>query len=153
MNWKTFLFKSKSPTSFTPYYYHWLPENQLELLPDYFSEDLKDLPVYYEKFDTLAHITTFENSTEILKNGFKSKIISTNSVVNNKIKLFKMNEDQVQPSDGKTLEEIRASEDAEKAAKEEAGEGSQNEGADERADQVQYVGMDVRTRANRIGKL
>ena len=29
-------------------------------------------------------------------------------------------QDQVQPSDGKTLEEIRASEDAEKAAKEEA---------------------------------
>ena len=99
MNCKNFLLKSKSPTSFTPYCYHWLPENQAELLPDHNFDFFEDLSAYYEKFDTLAHITTFENATEILKNGFKPQIISTNSVVNNKIKLLNMNEDEVQLTD------------------------------------------------------
>ena len=62
MDCKNFLLKSKSPTSFTPYCYHWLPENQAELLPSPLPVDVSDtknLPEYYEKFNKVDFILNF----------------------------------------------------------------------------------------------
>ena len=98
MNWKSFLYKSKSPTTYTPYYHHWLPENQAELLP-FPLTDGDDLPEYYENFDSLVHVTTFENATDILKNGFKPRVVSDNSVVSCNMELLEINGEDDQPVD------------------------------------------------------
>ena len=89
MNWKSFLYKSKSPRFdyFGTYYHHWLPENQAELLPFPLADD-DDLPEYYENFEALVHVTTFENATDILKNGFKPRVVSDNSVVSCNMELL-----------------------------------------------------------------
>ena len=57
------------------------------------------MPEYYEKFDTLIHVTSFKNATDILKNGFKPRMVSDNSVVNYDMELLKMNGREVQPGD------------------------------------------------------
>ena len=74
MNWKkSFHYKSYGKT--TKYYHHWLPEQNEELLPFPLPEN-GGMPNYYEEFDTLIHVTTFENATDILKNGFKPRLFS-----------------------------------------------------------------------------
>ena len=86
MNWKkSFHYKSYGKT--TKYYHHWLPEHNEELLPFPLPEN-GGMPNYYEEFDTLIHVTTFENAAEILRNGFKPKCISDNSVANRENDLF-----------------------------------------------------------------
>ena len=96
MNWKSFKYKSKGAT--TDYYYHWLPENQEVLLPTPLPSNGKELPEYYEEFDTLAHCTTFENAAIIVKQGFQPQCVSDSSVVNSDMELLNFeNGEDVEP--------------------------------------------------------
>ena len=89
MNWKeSFHYESSGP--YHPYsiwYHHWLPDNNEELLPSPLTDD-GEVPDYYEEFDTLIHVTTFENAAKILKYGFKPKCVSDSSVVNKEHRLY-----------------------------------------------------------------
>ena len=90
MNWKAFLYKSRGRT--TDFYYHWLPENLDELVPNIYEgiDTVHDeidtrqeaLDASYKEFDTLTHCTTFENAAKILENGFEPHSVSDNSVAN-----------------------------------------------------------------------
>ena len=103
MNWKSFLYKSRYQNTNTRFNYHWIPKNLEELLPSPlppYVSNKNNLPEYYEPFDTLVHVTTFENATDILKNGFKPRIVSDNSIVNSDMRLWKMNGEFV-PNEGR----------------------------------------------------
>ena len=89
MDWNSFLYKSDSnrPTPEKTYYHHWLPKNLKKLLP-FPLPDGEKIPDYYQEFNTLIHVTTFENAVQILKDGFKPLCVSDNSVVNGNRQLF-----------------------------------------------------------------
>ena len=72
MDWNSFLYKSDSnrPTPEKTYYHHWLPKNLKKLLP-FPLPDGEKIPDYYQEFNTLIHVTTFENAVQILRDGFK----------------------------------------------------------------------------------
>ena len=101
MNWKSFHYKSRYQNTNTRFNYHWIPKNLEELLPSPlppYVSNKNNLPEYYEPFDTLVHVTTFENATDILKNGFRPRIVSDISVVNDNVALLRMNGQEGLPS-------------------------------------------------------
>ena len=95
MNWQSFLYKSNCPTSYTNYYYHYLPEDHEDLLPFPLPEGTDDLslPEYYQPFDTVIHVTTEAAADRILTYGFKPKCVDDSSVVNSKMELLEFNDE------------------------------------------------------------
>ena len=74
MNWQTFHYQTPAPwCANTPIYLNWLPENLEEIL--------QTSGVNYQIFDTLVHITSFENASEIFLWGFKPKAVEDSSMV------------------------------------------------------------------------
>ena len=82
-NWECFLYQSDSGRrdSGEPiYYYHWLPPQLNELRPEQEKRESL-LSKFYKEFDTLSHVTTFENASSILQYGFKPRPVNDCSVV------------------------------------------------------------------------
>ena len=80
MNWQTFHYQTPAPWPagrYTPFYLNWLPENLEDILPA--------SGVNYEIFDTLVHVTSFENASEIFRWGFKPKGVLDSSVVSSSL--------------------------------------------------------------------
>ena len=74
------------------YYTHWLPKDLKRLLPQEPPDDQNLQPdflsKFYQKFDTLLHVTTCKNAALILKTGFRPTSVRSNSVVNSETELL-----------------------------------------------------------------
>ena len=80
MNWQTFHYQTPPPwpaNRYTPFYLNWLPKNLEDILPA--------SGVNYQIFDTLVHVTSFENASEIFRWGFKPKVVLDSSVVSSSL--------------------------------------------------------------------
>ena len=77
----------------TIYYRHWLQTEDSDLLcqPVVTAKSLEE----YEEFDTLFHVTSYENISDMLKNGFRLRAVQDSSVVNSSYKLLQTDDYKV----------------------------------------------------------